>query len=105
MFRERAPVPKKFQDSPELEIGDELWFGAFWDLNSCRQIGWDLGPISWLVVQEYCRHLGLSTEQTEDMHYYIAELDEVYLGWRKSRQPPGKGSKHGGSWDVREKNT
>lgn len=79
VLRERLPVPKRIQNAPRLRFGLELYYGAFFDLCSCRLNAWDFGEIPWTATNEYCRTLGLDEDQTEKMHYFIALLDRTYL--------------------------
>jgi len=73
------PLPESIANAPSLSPGLELYYIAFLDLMSCRQMGMSSGPIWWTTVQEYCNLLKLSEEQTEAMHFHIKEMDLVYL--------------------------
>lgn len=70
-------------------MGLELFLIGFFDLNGSRPMGMELGPISWIVVQEYCMLTGLDEEQTADMHYHVGRLDVVERQYFKSREPSG----------------
>ena len=75
-------------NAPDLEMGLELFYGAFLDLTTCR-IGMGDGPISWLAVDEYCHSLGLDAEATSDMHYYIGKMDYAYLKQQEAARKKG----------------
>lgn len=85
-MREHLPLPQKIQNAPELQLGLGLYFGAFFDLNSCRQNGMGVGQIPWTAVQDYCEHLGLSDEQTADMHSHIRDMDQAFLKYCDSKK-------------------
>jgi hypothetical protein len=74
------PIPKKIADAPSLFAGLDLFYIAFWELTTCRELGYgSIGPINWLTVHEYCKYNGIEDEQREDMFYFIGKMDEVYL--------------------------
>ena len=70
------PLPKKLQNEPQLELGLELFYLAFWDLSTCRH---DLGPIPWTAMFTYCQEYDIIDEQREDMFTYIREMDTVFM--------------------------
>ena len=72
-------LPPAIRDAPELTQGLALYYGAFWDLNSCRSIGMGEGPISWLSVDAYATARGFDAEQRDDLHHHISAMDRAYL--------------------------
>jgi hypothetical protein len=72
-------IPDKIKNAPSLEIGLDLYLSAFFDLESDRQIGFGIGPISWSVVNEYAKAYHLDEIQCEKLHRYIKMMDSVYL--------------------------
>lgn len=91
-MRERLQLPERIKNAPELEMGLELYYGAFFDLHTCRG-GWGDGYIPWTAIDEYCDRLGLSDDQREDMHYYIREMDEQYHQYREAEAESRRGGK------------
>lgn len=77
------PVPKTFEEAPELWPGLELYLVGFFDLSGERSIGMTAGPIPWSAIQRYCDHHHLDPDQGEEMHHHIAVLDDV---WRKHHE-------------------
>lgn len=69
----------KLPAAPELRMGLELYYGAFWDLSTCRPIGMSEGPISWLSIDAYATARGLDEEQRDDLHHHIRFMDRAYL--------------------------
>lgn len=95
-MRERLPLPKKIQDAPELMFGLELYYAAFFDLSTCRPVGFVEGSIRWLDVDVYCDRLELDEDQRIEMHYHMERMDAVYLDWvRRNTKTKGKGGKGG----------
>lgn len=79
-IRQNMPLPDAIANAPVLEIGLDLFFTAFMDLNSCRNIGVGEGPIPWTAKQMYAKEeLNLEGEQRDDFFYYINRLDTAYL--------------------------
>lgn len=73
------PIPNRIENAPSIWAGLELYYLGFLDLNSSRSFGMALGPISWVVIEQYCRLKGLDEDQTEAMHHHVAAMDKVYL--------------------------
>ena len=75
MLRHR-PLPGCIQNAPTLFLGNELWYAAFLDLSSERELGWSTGPIRWTAICDYAEAWGLDLA---DLEYFIREMDKVYL--------------------------
>ena len=81
------PIPEKIRNAPTLLPGLELYYDAFLDLNSCRQLGMGVGPIPWMAVSDYAVAMGLSREQTEDLHHHMRAMDNAYSEyWSKKHE-------------------
>lgn len=96
-MRERMPLPKKIQDAPELRLGLELYFGAFFDLNTCRQIGMGLAPIPWNCIKDYAQAYEFDESQTDDLFYFIRKMDHEYLKFHNRKTQPSLKKPHGKS--------
>lgn len=77
------PLPEWYLDQPQLQPGDNFYFRAFWELSSCRQFGWSVGPIPWRDMVLYAEYAGLDSENTQLFATVLRELDEVYLSWSR----------------------
>jgi len=73
------PIPSRIENAPSIWPGLELYYLGFLELNSSRQIGFQLGPIPWLSIEQYSKAKELDEEQTEAMHFHIGEMDKAYL--------------------------
>lgn len=90
--RSRRKIPDKFLNAPEVYPGLDMFYAAFMDMTSCRELGYgQIGPVNWLTVQRYCEVYGIAGEQREDMFYFVNKMDREYLNWldkkRKRKEP------------------
>lgn len=79
-------VPAWYRDQPQLIRGDEFYLTAFWELSSCRQFGYSIGPIPWNRVVEYGERRRLDRRMIKVFEVVLRELDEVYLAWLRDNQ-------------------
>lgn len=80
-------LPDKIKNAPELRLGLELYYQAFWELDSCRQLGMGAGPIGWLDIEGYGKARGFDEEQLEDLHHFIPTMDAAYSKhWEQKRK-------------------
>lgn len=86
-MQRRLPLPDRIQNAPELELGLMLYLVAFWDLDSCRPLGYGEGPIPWTTIEQYAQLNGIEGEQCEMLHYHVRQLDNTYLKHRASKRP------------------
>lgn len=94
-MRENRPLPDRIQNAPSLWPGLELYYGAFMDLMSTREIGFGgIGPIGWDKVQMYAQAMGMDADQTEALHHHINAMDSHYIAhYNKKNAPKTKGMK------------
>lgn len=78
-MRYRTPIPDKIKNAPELHFGLELYWGAFFDLNTCRQVGMGIAPIPWTSILEYAMVHELDSEATDDLFYFVRTMDHAYI--------------------------
>lgn len=71
-------------NAPDLQVGLNFYYEAFLDLTTCRVIGGmgSEGPITWLVIDQYCKANDITGEQREDLFYHISKLDSAYMEHR-----------------------
>jgi len=75
MIRSRREIPDDFS-GPDLNLGLQLYWTAFWDLSSCRNTG---GMIPWTAVQTWAETYKLDEEVADDLHYLIREMDQAFI--------------------------
>lgn len=81
------PIPDRIKNAPELELGLGIYLGAFYDLDTCRPVGWEEGPIPWTAISEWCDRHGLDGDQRDAMNHHIRAMDLEYLKYRASKRP------------------
>lgn len=89
----RQPLPERIAQAPELRPELGLFYTAFFDLHTTRQIGFAEGPISWLAINEYCMYHQIVGEQREDFEYHLAKMDAVYLDYVSKKRSTGNGKR------------
>lgn len=88
-YKAKRPLPDRIQNAPNLSPELEIYYRAFWELSTCRSVGFALGPIPWLAIRKYAEVGEFDSDMTQELHYYIRAMDERYLRWASDR------SKHG----------
>lgn len=72
-------LPPTIANAPQLTTGLGLYLQAFWELSSCRDIGFGEGPIPWLAINRYSEHLDLDIDQELALFHHVRAMDNVYL--------------------------
>lgn len=78
-MRLRGKVPEKFVNGPELLWGLELYFNAFFDLDTERSHsnGWTYIPYS--AVAAYAVLWAFDEDQTERLFTHIKAMDSAHI--------------------------
>ncbi len=97
-MREHGIAPPKIAGAPELQPGLDLYYRAFWVLDSCRAPGFGAsGRIPWTAIDRYSTRHELTGEQRVDMEHHVDKLDLTLLKFQsdkaeaKRRAMTGKG--------------
>jgi len=78
--RERRPLPPQLLNSPHLRAGLELFYGAFWDLTTERQLGFgSVGQIPTSAIDDWADRHELNWNQREELKFVIRKMDPVYI--------------------------
>lgn len=80
------PLPDRIANAPELIIGLQLYLIAFFDLDSERDNSMSLRRIPWSAIDRYATRYEFDSEQYDDLHYFIREMDTEHLKRLKSKQ-------------------
>jgi len=80
-------VIKALDERPQVNIGNEWIWQAFNRLSTTRPRGFDQGNISYMVVTQYCRDLGMVTREREFLWDVIKQLDAKYLALVSKKTP------------------
>lgn len=91
-MRRGQPLPDRIANAPEVLLGLELYWQAFWELNTCRPAGWGLAPIPWSVMNDYATTFDFDDDQRESLFDYIMRMDKAYRDHHAPPKPP-KGKK------------
>lgn len=73
------PIPDKFRDKPTVKSGLELYWKAFQDLSSDRDIGMGIGPIPWSSIHTWGSRNHIVGDDFERLVLMIRGLDAVYM--------------------------
>lgn len=73
------PLPEWAQDVPELELVDNIYLSAFWDLTTERK--YEMGPIPNSSILDFCKDREFDQIVTMIFNAIIRALDKVYLEW------------------------
>lgn len=84
-LRTGMPLPKAIENAPELWPGLELYLNAWFELDTTRSIGMNVGPIPWNAIESYCLVCELDVEQKAKMHKLVRALDRVYLDHQRKK--------------------
>lgn len=99
-MREGRPLPERIQNAPQLHLGLQLYYDAFFELNTCRTVGMGLGPIPWTAVIDYARAFEFDDEQTDSLIYFVREMDAAFLAQKNKKDGtwPTTASSSPGGW-------
>lgn len=86
-----SPLPDGYENRPELFVGLELYFDAFYELASDRQIGMALGPIPWSSMMLFCQVHALDSLQRDLLVHHLTAMDSVFLSNANSKKGSGDG--------------
>jgi hypothetical protein len=76
------PVPDPINDRPELMLGLQFYWYAFWELSSDRQIGMSEGPIPWSSMDRWCRRHGINGDEFDRFILMMKHMDSEYMKHR-----------------------
>jgi hypothetical protein len=77
--KDDSVVPQQLLDEPQLYPGLGIYYRAFWELSSERQIGMGCGPIPHSAIVGYARNYRMSDDQEFDLIYLMRKMDARYL--------------------------
>lgn len=78
-YRSGEPLPDRIKNAPDLICGLELFFAAYQELETERQIGFGLGPIPFTAILKYVEFYQLEKEQADDLIYFVRKLDTHFM--------------------------
>jgi hypothetical protein len=86
--KDESAIPDQLLNEPELLQGLDLYYNAFWNLCSDRQLGMSVGPIPYSSIANYCKDWKLDEEMSDNMKKLVRKMDGTFLEWqeKKSKQ-------------------
>ena len=98
------PLPDKIANKPRLQVGLEIYWRAFWECSTDRDIGMAEGPIPWSAIDRWAFRHGIDGDDFDRLVLLLKAMDSVYIEERtkshkkqmdkamKSKGPVGKKS-------------
>jgi hypothetical protein len=79
--KKRRPLPDDhwFHDRPAPVVGQDFFFAAYRDLQTCRTPD---GPIPWTAAMAYADRKGLDPDAAEAIWVVVRKLDGTERQWR-----------------------
>ncbi len=81
------PLPDSIANKPEITAGLEIYWQAFTDLNTSRQLGMAEGPIPWTAINQWAIRHHIVDDDFDRLVLILKGMDAVYMKHRsKSSQ-------------------
>jgi hypothetical protein len=81
------PIPERILNAPVLEANLEMFFAAFFELDTDRPQGMmGIGRIPWAAIQHYGVANHYDAEQLDDLHRFIRAMDNAHLERLESKK-------------------
>lgn len=92
------PLPDRIANKPQLIGGLELYWKAFCELSSDRDIGMAEGPIPWSSMNMWAVRHGIYGDGFDRFVAVLRSLDEAYLDKQSKTKKKTLGKKGSGSF-------
>lgn len=76
------PLPEKIKNKPKLRIGLNLYWRAFLDCSSDREMGMAEGPLPWTSMNEWAIRYDIVGDEFDRLVLLLRAMDSVYLDTR-----------------------
>ena len=84
-LRESGKLEEVLESEPEIWPHLQWIWDAFFVLHRTRQRGLGAQPIMLNEIVAYCRLMGVSKDDWEDLIYYLQRMDEAWLSWAEKK--------------------
>lgn len=84
------PLPAWVDNEPELFDGDEFYIQAWYELDTCRQVGMDVGMIPWDKIVLYGQFHGLENDVLQAFIQIIREMDAAFMKRKEQKREVDK---------------
>lgn len=75
----RTELPEALANAPQLLMGLESYFSAFWELSTERHIGMGLGQIPASAMRSFARDEGMDDDEYDRFRYLVRSMDDAWL--------------------------
>lgn len=72
-------LPDRIANKPVLRVGLEIYWRAFWECSTDRDIGMAEGPIPWSAINAWGQRYGFTGEEFERLVLILKALDSEYI--------------------------
>ncbi len=76
------PLPDSIANKPDIIAGLEMYWQAFTDLNTSRELGMAEGPIPWTAIDQWATRHRIVGEDFDRLVIILRGMDAAYLKHR-----------------------
>lgn len=89
------PLPDAIANKPDITAGLDVYWQAFTDLNTSRELGMAEGPIPWTAMDQWATRHRIVGEDFDRLVIILRGMDATYLKHRSkaSNKTLGKSTK------------
>lgn len=85
----RKALPTNIANAPELDPGLDLFYNAFFDLDSERAMAaMGVGRIPSSAIRAYAHEFDLDERQSEQLSDYITQMDSAFIKYMSAKNTP-----------------
>ena len=90
MQRDGADTSHLYQEDSELLPGLSVYYEAYWQLHTTRQVGMGVGPIPHTEILWFCKLREYDAETAFATEHHVRAMDNAYLEHVRKAQEPKK---------------
>ena len=83
MERDGVDTSELCEYGSELLVGLSVYYEAFWQLHTTRQVGMGVGPIPHTDIVWYCQLRGYDPETSMTLEHHVRAMDDAYLEFQR----------------------
>ena len=70
-----------WEHRPVLPESIRWMYHAYWELQTCRPVGLDVGPIPWWAISLYAQRMGRSFDEEQLLVRVVRRMAKVHKEW------------------------
>ena len=82
-IRKGRKLPEWYVNEPRIQPIDKFYIKSFWDLNTCRPVGMDIGSIPWTAIIKYADWYRLEKDVADAFVDIIRSMDEEFICYQR----------------------